>query len=348
MLASMSVDQRNPFPVPQTLPTATRAIVLASRPLGPATAANFRIVERAVPPIEDGEALVRNELMSVDPAMRGRMNDAKSYRPPYQIDEPLEGLAVGVVLASRNAALPPGATVVHRQGWREHAVIAGGTVVDTALAPASAYLGVLGGPGFAAYVGLVDVAQVKPGETVFVSAASGAVGSIAGQIAKLLGATAIGCTGSEANVGFLLDVLHYDRAFWARDGAIRAELERAAPDGIDVYFDNVGGETLNEAFRALRPKGRIAACGMIAGYNGRVPGPSNIFLMMSKQLRMEGFLISSYAASMPAFVELVAPALRDGRIVAPETYVDGLESAPAALISLFDRGVKRGKLLVRL
>jgi len=329
--------------------TKNRLITLATRPKGRPTTGTFRMIEEAVVEPGEGEALVRNTLMSVDPAMRGRMNDYPSYRPPFQLDRPLEGGAIGEVIASRNTALPVGASVLHRLGWRDYAVIAEGTVVDTNAAPASAYLGVLGSTGLTAYAGLVNIAQLKPGETVFVSAASGAVGSIAGQLAKLLGAAlTIGSTGSEHNVPFLLDELHYDRAFAARDGAIGAQLKEAAPDGIDVYFDNVGGETLNAALRSLRSKGRIASCGMIAGYNGRVEGPSNIFMMMSKQLRMEGFLVSRQAASMPAFLELAVPALRDGRLVAPETFVDGLENAPAALISLFDRGVKRGKLLVRI
>jgi NADPH-dependent curcumin reductase CurA len=332
-----------------TVATTNRVIVLASRPKGRPTADTFRMTEEPVRSPGEGEALVRNILMSVDPAMRGRMNDYPSYRPPFQIDRPLEGGAIGEVVASRNPALPTGAMVVHRLGWREYATIAEGTVVDPALAPLSAYLGILGSTGLTAYAGLVNIAQLQPGEAVFVSAAGGAVGSVAGQLAKLLGASlVVGSTGGEHNVPYLLDELHYDRAFAARDGEIAAQLQAAAPDGIDVYFDNVGGETLNAAFRSLRVKGRIAACGMIAGYNGRVEGPSNIFMMMSKQLRMEGFLVSRHAASMPAFLELVVPALRDGRIVAAETFVDGLEHAPAALISLFDRGVKRGKLLVRI
>jgi NADPH-dependent curcumin reductase CurA len=329
--------------------TKNRVIVLASRPKGRPTPETFRLTEEPVGTPAEGEALVRNLIMSVDPAMRGRMNDFPSYRPPFQIDQPLEGGAIGEVAASRNAALPVGAMVQHRLGWRDYALVSEGSIVDPSVAPIGAYLCVLGSTGLTAYAGLVNIAGLQPGERVFVSAASGAVGSIAGQVAKLLGASlVVGSTGSEHNVPFLLDELKYDRAFAARDGQIAADLKAAAPDGIDVYFDNVGGETLNAAFKSLRSKGRIASCGMIAGYNGRVEGPSNIFMMMSKQLRMEGFLVSRHAGSMPAFLALVAPALRDGRLVAPETVVDGLENAPAALISLFDRGVKRGKLLVRI
>jgi NADPH-dependent curcumin reductase CurA len=329
-------------------PATNRLVVLAARPSGRPVPENFRLVEEPLPELRDGQALVRNDLMSVDPAMRPRMNDVPSYVAPFEIGAPLEGRAIGEVVASKSAALPEGAMVRHALGWRDYATIDDGTVVDTTLAPASAYLGVLGITGLTAYAGIVEIAQVKAGETVYISAAGGAVGSIAGQIAKLLGATTIGSTGSEQNVQFLLDELQYDRAFSARDGSIAAELRREAPEGIDVYFDNVGGETLDAALASLKVKGRIATCGMIAGYCERVEGPKNLFMLISKRLRMQGFLVSDHVRSYPAFLELVAPALRDGRIVAPETFVYGLENAPAALMSLFERGNKRGKLLVRL
>jgi len=328
--------------------TQNRLIVLAARPSGVPTPADFRMIEAPVPEIGAGQALVRNTLMSVDPAMRPRMDDVPSYTPPFQIGEPLEGQAIGEVVASRQPGLPVGAIVNHRLGWRDFAVIASGTVVDTTVAPASAYLGLLGGKGLTAYVGIVNIAQLKAGETVYISAAAGAVGSAAGGIARLLGATTIGSTGSIENVAFLRDELHFDRAFHARDGSIAAELQRVAPDGIDVYFDNVGGETLDAAFDALKTFGRIASCGMISGYNAPMAGPKNMFTIIRKRLRMQGFLVSDHAASLPAFLDLVVPALREGRIAAPETFVDGLENAPAALISLFMRGGHRGKLLVRL
>jgi NADPH-dependent curcumin reductase CurA len=286
--------------------------------------------------------------MSVDPSMRPRMNDVPSYVAPFQIDRPLEGRAVGEVIASRNPALPVGALVMHRFGWREYALVDEGTVLDTAAAPASAYLGVLGNSGLTAYAGVVRVARLKAGETIYISAAAGAVGSAAGQIAKRLGATTIGSSGSEKNVRFLLDDLHYDRAFQVHDGAVAAELQRAAPEGIDVYFDSVGGETLDAALRALRPKGRIAACGTISGYNGELVGAKNLFMMVSKRLRMEGFLVSEHFDALPELTALIGLDLRAGRFVAPETYFEGLENAPAALISLFDRTPKRGKVLVRL
>ena len=328
--------------------THNRVVVLAARPQGVPTPACFRVEERPLPSIGEGEALVRNTLMSVDPAMRPRMDDVPSYVAPFRVGEPLDGQAIGEVTASRNPALPVGSIVNHRFGWRDYAAVTAATIVDTSVAPASAYLGILGGKGLTAYAGLVDVAKLQPGETIYISAAAGAVGSAAGGIAKLLGATTIGSTGSAENVAFLREVLHYDRAFVARDGAIAPELRDAAPDGIDVYFDNVGGETLTAAFGALKVHGRVAACGMISGYNDASATIADPFEIIRKRLRIEGFLVSDHAASRDAFLALVVPALRDGRIAAPETFVDGLENAPGALISLFSRGGHRGKLLVRL
>jgi NADPH-dependent curcumin reductase CurA len=328
--------------------TRNRLIVLAARPRGVPTADCFRLIESPVPEIAEGEALVRTTLMSVDPAMRPRMDDVPSYVAPFRIGEPLDGQAIGEVVASRNPALPAGAIVNHRFGWRDYAVVSSATIVDTSIAPASAYLGLLGGKGLTAYAGVVNVAKLQAGETIYISAAAGAVGSAAGGIAKLLGATTIGSTGSAENVAFLRDELRFDRAFQARDGAVAAALHDAAPGGIDVYFDNVGGETLAAAFDALKPHGRVAACGMISGYNDPSATIGNPFEIIRKRLRIEGFLVSDHAASREAFLELVVPALRDGRITAPETLVDGLENAPAALISLFSRGAHRGKLLVRL
>ena len=325
-----------------------RLIVLAARPDGIPAAQHFRLVEERVPEVGDGQALVRNEVMSVDPSMRPRMNDVPSYVAPFEIGRPLDGRAVGTVIGSRNPALPEGATVMHRFGWRDYALVDSATVLDTSVAPASAYLGVLGNSGLTAYVGVVRVARLKAGETIYISAAAGAVGSAAGQIAKHLGATTIGSSGSAANARYLLDELHYDRAFQARDGEISDALRQAAPDGIDVYFDSVGGETLDAALDAIKPKGRIAACGTISTYNGAGPGVKNLFKVVGKRLRMEGYLVSDYFDALPELIELVAPALRAGTFVAPETYFDGLENAPAALISLFDRTPKHGKVLVRL
>ena len=328
----------------------SRAISLAERPAGAPTAATFKMIEVALPDPGDGQVLVKNTLMSVDPYMRGRMNDVKSYVPPFKLGEAMEGGAIGRVVKSNAPALPEGALVLHMLGFRDYAILDArqATPIDETRAAPSHYLGVLGVTGLTAYAGLTDVAQLKSGETMFVSAGAGAVGSIAGQLARLMGARAIGSTGSDENVAFMRDTLKFAGAFAARDGKIYEALKAAAPDGIDVYFDNVGGETLEAAIAAMRLNGRIAVCGAIAGYNEPVPGPRNLALIIGKRITMKGFIVMDHAARQKDLVALVAPALRDGRMIAPETFVEGLENAPKALMSLFERGAHRGKLIVRL
>jgi len=328
----------------------SRAISLAERPAGAPTAATFKMIEVALPDPGDGQVLVKNTLMSVDPYMRGRMNDVKSYVPPFKLGEAMEGGAIGRVVKSNAPALPEGALVLHMLGFRDYAILDArqATPIDETRAAPSHYLGVLGVTGLTAYAGLTDVAQLKSGETMFVSAGAGAVGSIAGQLARLMGARAIGSTGSDENVAFMRDTLKFEGAFAARDGKIYEALKAAAPEGIDVYFDNVGGETLEAAIAAMRVNGRIAVCGAIAGYNEPVPGPRNLALIIGKRITMKGFIVMDHAARQKDLIALVAPALRDGRMIAPETFVDGLENAPKALMSLFERGAHRGKLIVRL
>lgn len=327
-----------------------RAITLAERPTGMPSAATFTLVESDIAEPGDGQVLVQNTYMSVDPYMRGRMNDVKSYVPPFKLGEPMEGGAIGRVIKSNVPTLVEGQLVQHMLGFRDYAVLdaKAATSIDTSIATPSSYLGALGVTGLTALAGLTDIAGLKAGETVFVSAAAGAVGSMAGQIARLLGARTVGSTGSDENVAFLRDELKYDAAFAARDGSIYQSLRAAAPEGIDVFFDNVGGETLEAAIAAMRPNGRIAVCGAIAGYNEPVPGPRNLALIIGKRITMRGFIVFDHLARQADLVKLVAPALRDGRIVAPETFVDGLERAPEALLSLFARGAHRGKLIVRL
>ena len=328
----------------------SHAISLAERPVGAPTAATFKTIEVTLPDPGEGQVLVKNTLMSVDPYMRGRMNDVKSYVPPFKLGEPMEGGAIGRVVKSNAPALPEGTLVLHMLGFRDYAILDArqATPIDETLAAPSHYLGVLGVTGLTAYAGLTDVAQLKSGETMFVSAGAGAVGSIAGQLARLMGARAVGSTGSDENVAFMRDTLKFDGAFAARDGKIYEALKAAAPEGIDVYFDNVGGETLEAAIAAMRVNGRIAVCGAIAGYNEPVPGPRNLALIIGKRITMKGFIVMDHAARQKDLVALVAPALRDGRMVAPETFVDGLDNAPKALMSLFERGAHRGKLIVRL
>jgi NADPH-dependent curcumin reductase CurA len=282
--------------------------------------------------------------------MRGRMNDAKSYVPPFQLDQAMGGGAVGEVVASRAEGLAPGDTVLHQLGWREHAVLPADQVrkVDTEGLSPSAYLGVLGMPGLTAYAGLTEVAGLADGDVVFVSGAAGAVGSLAGQIAKLRGNAVIGSAGSAEKVAHLTDDLGFDAAFNYKDGALAEQLAKAAPDGIDVYFDNVGGDHLEAAIAALRQRGRVAMCGAISAYNSTepVPAPRNLALAVGKRLALRGFIVTDHANLLPAFHAEVGPAVRDGRITFRETVVDGLESAPQAFIGLL-RGANTGKMVVK-
>jgi NADPH-dependent curcumin reductase CurA len=326
-------------------------IHLASRPVGWPTAETFRPVEVDVPSPGPGQVLVRNLFMSVDPAMRGRMNDAKSYVPPFQVDQVLSGGAVGEVVESGSDQFAPGDTVLHWLGWRQYALLEAKAArkVDPALAPPSAYLGVLGMPGLTAYVGILDIAQMKPGETVFVSGAAGAVGSLAGQIAKLRGAgRVIGSAGSAEKVKHLTEDLGYDAAFNYKDGPTRPQLKRLAPDGIDVYFDNVGGEQLEASIAALNRFGRVAMCGAISQYNATEPvGPRNLSLIITKRLTLRGFIVLDHDDRQAAFIEEVGGWLRSGQVRSEETVVDGLEHAPDAFLGML-RGENVGKMLVRI
>jgi NADPH-dependent curcumin reductase CurA len=333
------------------MPTRSTEIQLAARPQGEPKDSDFRLADVEVPDPGPGEVLVRNTYMSVDPYMRGRMNDVKSYVPPFQLDHPLEGGAVGEVVASQADGLVPGDTVVHQLGWRAYALVRADQVrrVDaTGLSP-SAFLGVLGMPGLTAYAGLLDVGELREGDVVFVSGAAGAVGSLAGQIAKLRGHTVIGSAGSAEKVAHLRDDLGFDQAFNYKDGPVREQLAAAAPDGIDLYFDNVGGDHLEAAIGVLRRYGRVAMCGAISAYNATepVPGPRNLGLAIGKRLTLRGFIVLDHGARMPDLISEVRPLVGDGRIVFRETVVEGLENAPAAFRALL-RGENVGKMLVRL
>ncbi|WP_431875304.1 NADP-dependent oxidoreductase [Micromonospora marina] len=328
-----------------------REIHLASRPEGWPTPENFRLVTTEVPTPGPGQVVVRNRFMSVDPYMRGRMNDVKSYVPPFALDAPLDGGAIGEVVAGEAGGVKPGDTVLHGLGWREYALVdaKGARKVDPDLAPVTAYLGVLGMTGLTAYAGLLDVAAMKPGETVFVSGAAGAVGSMVGQIAKLRGAgRVIGSAGSAAKVE-RLTALGFDAAFDYHDGPVYKQLKAAAPDGVDVYFDNVGGDHLEAAIGAMNLHGRAAICGMISQYNATEPQPAprNLALVIGKRLTLRGFLVGDHGHLRDQFVQEMAGWLREGRLSYDETIVDGIEQAPEAFLGLL-RGENLGKMLVRL
>lgn len=338
-------------PEPGPRPTTTRQIHLAARPHGEPTPENFELTEVELPDLEDGQVLVANSAMSVDPYMRGRMNDVKSYIAPFRIGAPLDGGAVGTVIESRNHALPVGAEVLHGLGWREHAVIDPGhaRTIDTSRVPASAYLGILGMPGLTAYVGLVGVAELREGDVVFVSGAAGAVGSLAGQLARLLGASrVIGSAGSAEKVA-RLEELGFDAAFDYKEVPARTGLKQAAPTGIDVYFDNVGGEHLEAAISAMRVGGRIALCGAISQYNATepAPGPRNLFQAIGKGLTLRGFIVSMYSHLREEFEERMTGWLADEQIRWDETIREGIEAAPQAFIDLL-AGANTGKMVVRL
>jgi NADPH-dependent curcumin reductase CurA len=329
-----------------------REIQLAARPHGEPTLDDFRLAEVELSDPADGQVLVRNLVMSVDPYMRGRMNDVESYVPPFALDEPLDGGAIGEVVASRADGLGEGDLVLHDRGWREYAVLDARHArrIDPDLAPHSAYLGVLGNTGLTAYAGLLDVAGLREGDVVFVSGAAGAVGSVAGQIAKLRGHTVIGSAGSAEKVAWLRDELGFDAAFDYHDGRVAKQLRAAAPDGIDLYFDNVGGEHLEAAIGALRRGGRVALCGAVSSYNATEPpaGPRNMHLAIGKRLTLRGFIVFDHLDRRGDFEREVGGWLREGRLHARETIVDGgIEQAPQAFIDLL-RGANVGKMLVRL
>lgn len=298
----------------------------------------------------DGQVLVRNLFMSVDPYMRGRMNEGKSYVPPFQIGKPLEGGAVGEVVESRTDGFRPGDVVLSSLGWREYFIAKPEDLrqVSPRVQPLSLYLGTMGMPGMTAWVGL-NLAETKPGETVFISGAAGAVGSVAGQLAKQRGCRVIGSAGSPEKVRFLQEECGFDVAFNYKTASNLKHLQDAAPDGIDVYFDNVGGEALEAALAMLKLRGRISACGAISMYNAEKPqpGPSNLFLVVVKRLTIRGFLVFDWIDKESEFQREVGELLLAGKLKHKETVVEGIENAVEAFLGLF-KGTNIGKMVVKL
>ncbi|MEU2507054.1 NADP-dependent oxidoreductase [Streptomyces sp. NPDC007863] len=334
------------------LPATSRAWHLVARPHGWPAPTDFALRETPVEAPAEGRILVRNLHYSVDPYMRGRMNDVKSYIPPFQLDQPMDGGAVGVVVASGAEGFAEGDHVLHGLGWREYADVPArhATKVDPELAPLSAYLGVLGMTGLTAYAGLFETASFKEGDAVFVSGAAGAVGSQVGQLAKLNGASrVIGSAGSDEKVKWLVEELGFDAAFNYRNGPVKDQLREAAPDGIDVYFDNVGGDHLEAAISSLNVHGRAAICGMIAQYNDTepVPGPRNMAMIIGKRLRLQGVLVGDHYGLQSQFVEEVGARLRSGELKYRETFAEGIENGVDAFLGLL-RGDNTGKMIVSL
>lgn len=329
----------------------SRSVQLVGRPPGMPGPEDFQVVESEVGYAGPGEVLVQNRFMSVDPYMRGRMRDRKSYVPPYALGETMTGGAVGQVVESQAPGLLPGDWVLSNFGWREAFVCAADevTALGTLEAPPSAYLGVMGMPGMTAYTGLFGAASMKDGERVFVTGAAGAVGSIAGQIAKIKGGRVVGTAGSAEKVRYLVDDLGFDYAFDYHDGEHRKHLREGSPDGIDVFFDNVGGDLLQAGIASMREFGRIALCGAISMYNDTepAPGPSNLPRAIGLGLNIRGFLVRHYAHMRKDFLRDVGTWLADGRLTYRETVYEGIESAPDAFIGLFE-GANVGKMVVRL
>ena len=327
----------------------SREIRLVARPRGFPDEDLFELAETPISEPGDGQLLVRNAYFSVDPYMRPRMNDVRSYVAPFTLGEALTGGAVGRVAASRNERFREGEWVVHSAGWREWALSDGHGVrtIDATTAPVSAFLGVLGMPGFTAYHGLFEIGKPKEGETVFVSGAAGAVGSAAGQMAKIAGCRVIGCAGSPEKVAWLRE-LGFDHAFDYREQPVRKALAEAAPDGIDIYFDNVGGDSLEAAIGALRTYGRIVACGSISRYNDveASAGPRNMFMVVTKRLLMQGYIINDHYDRFPEFFARAHEWVRDGKLRYRETVIEGIENAPRAFLGLL-RGENVGKMLVK-
>jgi NADPH-dependent curcumin reductase CurA len=331
----------------------TREWQLAARPHGEPTPEDFRLVEVERPEPVDGQVVVRMLVMSVDPYMRGRMRAGKSYAAPWEVGATMQGGAVGRVVVSRSADVPEGALVITDAGWRDVAVLDAAHVrvlPELPDIPPSYHLGVLGMPGLTAWAGLFRVAAFQAGEDVFVSGAAGAVGSLVGQFALLRGAgSVVGSAGSPEKVAWLTEELGFTAAFDYHAGPVAQQLSAAAPDGIDVYFDNVGGEHLEAAVGALRLHGRAAICGSISAYNAVTPppGPRNLSLLVANRLTLRGFLVGDHTDLRPEFLKTVSAWLASGELVVRETVREGLDDAVPAFLDLL-RGGNTGKMVVRL
>jgi hypothetical protein len=332
------------------MPTpANRQIVLRSRPVGMPKPSDFDLVESPVPTPKDGEVLTRTIYLSLDPYMRGRISGLRSYAQSVEPGQVIVGGTVGEVLESKHAGVARGDIVLGYDGWQSHAVSQGGGLrkLDPKQAPISTALGVLGMPGMTAYVGLLDIGRPKAGETVVVSAASGAVGSAVGQIAKIRGARAVGIAGSPEKCDYVVRELGFDACVNYKTGDLPAALKAACPSGIDVYFENVGGDVLRAVMTLLNQNARIPLCGLISEYNATEIGPGpNLRPFLFNRVLLKGFIVSDHLDRMGDFLKECGGWLREGRLKHREDIVAGLEKAPEAFIGLL-QGKNFGKLLVR-
>jgi NADPH-dependent curcumin reductase CurA len=329
---------------------ANTQVLLASRPQGWPTVENFQIVERPIPEPADGELLVRVHYLSLDPYMRGRMNATKSYAAPAEIGEVMIGGGVGEITASKNPAYRPGEFVVGSFGWQEHAISKGAGLmkVDPKRVPLSAYLGAVGMPGVTAYVGLLDIGAPKEGETVVVSAASGAVGSIVGQIAKMKGCRAVGIAGGREKCEYVTRELGFDACVDYKAGKLDDDLREATPKGIDVYFENVGGAVLDAVLKRLNAFARVPLCGLVSQYNVTAPyGVTNFASLLTNRVKLEGFIISERMPRWPEALGALGGWVAEGKLRYKETIAEGLRSAPEAFLGML-RGENLGKQIVKI
>lgn len=324
-------------------------IVLASRPQGEAVPANFRLENVPVPSLTDGQVLVRNHYLSLDPYMRMRMDDAKSYAAPQAIGAVMIGGTVGEIVESKNPQFAVGDKVVGMLGWSEMGVSDGTLLkkVDATHIPLSAYLGAVGMPGMTAWYGLTQIMQPKPGETIVVSAASGAVGSVVGQLAKERGCRAVGIAGGPEKCAYVVNELGFDACIDYKAGNLDADLAAATPNGIDAIFENVGGEVFDAALARMNPFGRIALCGMISGYDGQPAPIKNVRVLLSMRLTMRGFIVSEHMELWPQGLKELGMLVASGKLKFRESVADGLAAAPEAFIGLL-KGKNFGKQLVKL
>lgn len=323
--------------------------LLVSRPKGEPTPDNFRLVETPAPEIGSGEVLVRNHYMSLDPYMRGRMNDTKSYTAPQALDEVMQGGTVGEIVASKNPGYAVGDRVVGAFGWQLFGKSDGAGLrkVDTTSVPLSAYLGVVGMPGVTAWYGLNGIIEPKGGETVVVSAASGAVGATVGQLARLKGCRVVGVAGGAQKCRAVVEEFGFDACVDYKAGRLQADLAEATPDGIDGYFDNVGGVVLDAVLERMNAFGRIAVCGLIAGYSGAPIPVNNFRSVLTNRLKIQGFIVSEHLEVWPRALEELGSLVGSGKMKYRETVAQSIEAAPEAFIGLL-KGRNFGKQLVKL
>ena len=325
-------------------------ILLKNRPDGWPTEKDFEIEVSQIPSINEGEILLKTMWLSLDPYMRGRMNDAKSYADPVQIGSPMVGGAVAKVIESRSPMYSKNDIVEGRIGWQKYAVSSGIELrtIDQSLGPIQTSIGILGMPGLTAYFGFLDVCEPRPGDIVVVSAASGAVGQVVGQIAKIMGCTVIGTAGSDEKIRFILDELGFDYGINYKTENILESLDKFCPDGIDIYFDNVGGELTDAVMDRLRIGARISVCGQISQYNNSQPelGPRNLGALVRTQSKMQGFLVHSYSNRYQEGLDRMSKWIEEGKLKYKEFIVPGIENAPKTFLGMLN-GENFGKTLIK-